>query len=112
MAKNQKTLNVGKIRKYYEERVFFEKKTFSFFLKPSLQKWEGAKYAAGSWPSYFLSSQIVPIESVVTCTRQYFSIVCHWKNWYLTFILLKPNQYNMLFELSIETYSADANLKR
>ena len=38
-CKGQKTLDVGKIRKYNEERVFFGKKTFSSFEKPSLQKW-------------------------------------------------------------------------
>ena len=31
----------------YDE-VFREKKTFSSFSKPSLQKWEGAKYAGGN----------------------------------------------------------------
>jgi len=30
-AKNQKLFNIGKIRKYDEESVYFEKKTLSFF---------------------------------------------------------------------------------
>ena len=34
---------------------FFEKKTFSSSEKPSLQKWEGAKNAGGSWPSCLFS---------------------------------------------------------
>ena len=45
--KDQKTLNVGKIRNNNEE-FNFEKKRFHF-LKP-LQKWEAAKYAGGSRP--------------------------------------------------------------
>ena len=50
--KKQKTLNVGKIRKYDEEKVFFFKeKTFSSFKNASLPNWEGAKYAGGSRPS-------------------------------------------------------------
>ena len=42
---NEETWNVGKIRNY-DEDCFFEK-SFQFFQKPSLQKWEGAKYAGG-----------------------------------------------------------------
>ena len=53
MAQNQKALNVGKVRNYDEERVFFREKNVFIFLKPSLQKWEGAKYAGGSRPSCF-----------------------------------------------------------
>ena len=51
-TKNQKIFKIGKIGKYDEEEVFFrEKKTFSFFQKPSLSKWESAKYADGRQPS-------------------------------------------------------------
>ena len=46
--KKQKTLNVGKIRKYDEEKVFFlEEKTFSSFEIAFLPNWEGAKYSGG-----------------------------------------------------------------
>ena len=45
VAKNQKICSVGKSRKRDEEGVFFEKKPFSSFHKPSLQKWEAANYA-------------------------------------------------------------------
>ena len=41
----QKISNVGKIRKYDGEIVFFsEEKTFSSFQFGSLPNWEGAKY--------------------------------------------------------------------
>ena len=53
LAKNQKNLNLCKIRKYDEETEYFEKKTFSSFKKASLPKMEGAKYAGGSRPSCF-----------------------------------------------------------
>ena len=49
MAKNQKTLDVGKIRNYDEKCFFFE---ISSFQKP-VQEWEGAKYAGSSRPSSF-----------------------------------------------------------
>ena len=49
--KNQKILNVGKIRKYDKERVFFEKRRFSSFKIASLQNWESAKYFGSSRPS-------------------------------------------------------------
>ena len=56
MDKNdQKILNIGKIGKFDEERVFFfEQKTFSSFKIASLPNWEGAKYAGGSRPSCFV----------------------------------------------------------
>ena len=58
LAKNQKTLNVRKIRNYDEERVFFrEKKTFSSFLKLYLEKWEDTKHTGGSRPSCFKFNQ-------------------------------------------------------
>ena len=54
LAKNRKTLKVGKIRNYDEKTVFFEKKkTFSSTGKLFLQKWEGAKYPGGNRPSRF-----------------------------------------------------------
>ena len=37
-----------------KEECFFEKQTFSFAPKPSLQKWEVAKYAGGCRSSYFI----------------------------------------------------------
>ena len=50
--KKQKTLSVGKIRKYDKEKVFFfEEKTFSSFKIAFLPKWEGTKYTGGSRPS-------------------------------------------------------------
>ena len=45
LQKIQKSLNVGKIRNFDEERVFFKEKTFSTFWKLSSQKCEGAKFA-------------------------------------------------------------------
>ena len=52
LQKKQKTSNVGKIREYDEEKVFFfDDKTFSSFKIAHLQNWEGAKYAGGSRPS-------------------------------------------------------------
>ena len=51
LAKNKKILNIGKIRKYDEERRFFEEKTFSSLKIAALPNLEGAKYAGGSRPS-------------------------------------------------------------
>ena len=52
--KNQKILNVGKIRNYHEETVFFfEDKVFSSFKFGYLPKWEGAKHAGDSRPFYY-----------------------------------------------------------
>ena len=53
--KNQETLNVEK--KYDEEKVFFEEKTFSYLKIASLPDWESAKYAGGSQPSSLITSQ-------------------------------------------------------
>ena len=57
-----------KIRKFWpleklenmmkKECLFLEEKTFSSFQKPSLQKWEGAKYAGDSRLSFLLILQI------------------------------------------------------
>ena len=56
MAKSQKTLNVGKIGIYDEEKVFFfSEKKRSIFLKAFFTKIGGAKYAAGRWPSCLFS---------------------------------------------------------
>ena len=46
--KKQKASNVGKIRKYDEEKVSFEEKTFSSFKIASLPYWDGVKCAGGS----------------------------------------------------------------
>ena len=52
LAKNQRTLNVVKIRNDDEE-CFFEKR-MCLFLKAFFTKWEGAKYPGGSRPSCFV----------------------------------------------------------
>ena len=52
--KKQKTLNVEKNKKY-NEKLFFEEKTFSFLKIESLQNWEGKKYADGSRLSCYIS---------------------------------------------------------
>ena len=58
LAKNQKCLNIGKIRQYDVEGVFFSrKKTYSSFKISSLPNWEGAKYAGGSRPSCYYFSR-------------------------------------------------------
>ena len=54
LVKKQKTLNVGKITEYDEQKIFFpRKKRFIFqnFKIESLPNWEGAKFAGASWPS-------------------------------------------------------------
>ena len=55
-AKTQKTLNVGIIRKYDEEKVvsFFVEKTFSSHKIASLAKLEDAIDAGGSRPSCYI----------------------------------------------------------
>ena len=53
--KKQKTTSIGKIRKYDEEEVLFEEKTFSTFKIAPSPLWEGAKYAGGSRLSCFYS---------------------------------------------------------
>ena len=46
--KKQKTSNVGKIKKYDEEKVFFFRGQNVFMFKnASLRNWEGAEYASG-----------------------------------------------------------------
>ena len=52
-SKKSENFERGKIGKFDEERVFFREKTFSPFPKPSLQKYEDAKYAAGCRPSCY-----------------------------------------------------------
>ena len=42
LAKNRKTLNVGKIRKYDEKRLSFREKNVFIFLKAFFTKMEGA----------------------------------------------------------------------
>ena len=63
--KNQKILNVGKVKEYDEERVFFEEKTFPSFKITSLSILEGARYAGGSRPSCFFWSQRKNYEWIV-----------------------------------------------
>ena len=50
----RKFLSLEKFENTMKEECFFEKQTFSFAPKPSLQKWEGAKYAGGCRSSYFI----------------------------------------------------------
>ena len=66
LAINQKPLNVGKIREYYEERVFFrgKKKRFNL-LKAFFTKWEDAKYAGGSRPSCCFISALCSVFFVI-----------------------------------------------
>ena len=52
LAKNQKTLNVGKIRKHDE--VFFRKENFFIFLKGFFTKMGDAKFPIGSRPSCWI----------------------------------------------------------
>ena len=47
LAESQKTLNVGKIRNYDEERVFFREEKGFIFLKAVSTKTRRAKYADG-----------------------------------------------------------------
>ena len=47
-----KNLNLEKLSKFAEDCLFFSKKTLSSFLKLSLTKLEGRKYAGGGRPSY------------------------------------------------------------
>ena len=49
-AKIQIFFKVGRIKKYDEGRVFFQKKNIIIFQKFSSQKREGGKYADGSRP--------------------------------------------------------------
>ena len=61
MAQKQKLLNVGGVRKYDEEKVFFFKeRTFSSFKIASVPKWKGAKYVGGSRPSCCRTRQLDP----------------------------------------------------
>ena len=65
-------LNVGRIRKYNEERVFFfSKKTFSNFEIASLSICEGAKDAGGSWPTCFTWFHRVKF-AVVICKGSFY----------------------------------------
>ena len=57
--KKKKIVNVGKIRKY-EEKVFFEKKTFSFSKLHLYQIGKAQKNASGSRPSYLHSAATLP----------------------------------------------------
>ena len=54
LAKYQNLFQVGKLRNYYER--FRRKRNVFFFQKPSLHKWETAKYTGGSRPSCFVST--------------------------------------------------------
>ena len=56
--KTLKTLNVGKIRKYDEEKVFFEEKMFSSSKTASLPNWEAQNMpvVAGRLVDYVLKT--------------------------------------------------------
>ena len=64
---------MGKLRKYDEEALFFREKTWSSFWKPALQKWEGAKYASGIWPSRCFSFHWAWVESTMSCFAMWLS---------------------------------------
>ena len=77
--KKQKTLNVGKIRKY-KVKVFFEEKTFSAFKIASLPNWEGAKYAGGSRPSCWVLGSIANtiIIKIVPFRKEVLTVEALW----------------------------------
>ena len=53
-GEKQKNFKIGEIRKYDEEKEYFEKnKNVYIFLKAYLTKFEGGKYAGGNRPSSF-----------------------------------------------------------
>ena len=52
-AKNQKIFKFGKITKFDEEKVIFEKKPILSFQEESLTKLVGRKYTGGSQPSCY-----------------------------------------------------------
>ena len=69
LAKSQKTLKVGKIRKYDEERVFFRKKSFHLFKSLFFTKMKGAKYALIAGRLVEFSNELGgqnPVKSVLT----------------------------------------------
>ena len=73
--KKQKTLNVGKIRKYDEEEKLSRNRRFPFFSS-FFKKWEGAKYARGS---------LIPcMFSAILDLRQSFTAKFAWSSWCLT----------------------------
>ena len=63
--KKQRTLNVGKIRKYDEESVILEEKTFLSFKSAFLPNWEGAKYAVGGRP-FCINIRLLSIKLILS----------------------------------------------